>query len=69
MSFKDMKEGRKVVNCYALSNKRVLTIIKGDTKRTRYGCEERCLFRCSISNDGRTEGFKIKTLINNQICE
>ncbi|KAM3287920.1 hypothetical protein P3S67_021350 [Capsicum chacoense] len=69
MTFKDMKEGRQAINYYALANKRALTIIKADTKRTRYGCEEGCPFRCLISKDGKTEGFKIKTLINNHTCE
>ncbi|XP_016582287.2 uncharacterized protein LOC107879869 [Capsicum annuum] len=64
-----MKEGRQAVNYYALASKRALTIIKGDTKRSRYGCEEGCPFRCLISKDGKTEGFKIKTLINNHTCE
>ena len=44
MTFKDMKEGRQVMNYYALANKRALTIIKGDTKRTRYGCDVGCPF-------------------------
>ena len=26
-------------------------------------------FRCLISKDGKTEGFKIKTFINKQTCE
>jgi len=69
MTFKDMKEGRQVLNYYALANKRALTIIKGDTKRTRYGCDEGCPFRCLISRDGKTEGFKIKTFINKHTCE
>ncbi|KAM3397297.1 hypothetical protein P3S68_000809 [Capsicum galapagoense] len=64
-----MKESREAVNYYALANKMALTIIKGDTKRTRYGCGERCLFRCLISKDDRTKWFKIKTLINNHTCE
>uniref|UniRef100_A0A3Q7G1B2 Transposase MuDR plant domain-containing protein n=1 Tax=Solanum lycopersicum TaxID=4081 RepID=A0A3Q7G1B2_SOLLC len=69
MTFKDMKEGRQVMNYYALANKRALTIIKGDTKRTRYGCDIGCPFRCLISKDGKTEGFKIKTFINKHTCE
>jgi len=69
MTFKDMKEGRQVLNYYALANKRALTIIKGDTKRTRYGCDVGCPFRCLISRDGKTEGFKIKTFINKHTCE
>ena len=44
MTFKDMKEGRQVLNYYALANKRALTIIKSDTKRTRYGCDVGCPF-------------------------
>uniref|UniRef100_A0A3Q7J9Q9 Transposase MuDR plant domain-containing protein n=1 Tax=Solanum lycopersicum TaxID=4081 RepID=A0A3Q7J9Q9_SOLLC len=69
MTFKDMKEGRQVMNYYAFANKRALTIIKGDTKRTRYGCDIGCPFRCLISKDGKTEGFKIKTFINKHTCE
>ncbi|XP_055824404.1 uncharacterized protein LOC129892914 [Solanum dulcamara] len=69
ISFKDMKEGRQVVNFYALANKRDLTIIKCDSKRIRYGCEEGCPFRCLISRDDKTEGFKIKTLMNKHTCE
>ncbi|KAH0706388.1 hypothetical protein KY285_010890 [Solanum tuberosum] len=69
MTFKDMKEGRQVLNYYALANKRDLTIIKGHTKRTRYGCDAGCPFRCLISRDGKTEGFKIKTFINKHTCE
>ncbi|KAK4377825.1 hypothetical protein RND71_004121 [Anisodus tanguticus] len=60
MSFKDMEEGRQVVNYYALANKRALTIIKADTSRTRYGCEEGCPFRCLISRDGNSEGSRSK---------
>ncbi|KAM3270437.1 hypothetical protein P3S67_028639 [Capsicum chacoense] len=63
-----MKEGRQAINYYALANKRILTIIKGDKKRTRYDWEEGCPFKCLISKDGKTEGFKIKTLINNHTC-
>ncbi|KAH0645325.1 hypothetical protein KY284_033209 [Solanum tuberosum] len=69
MTFKDMKEGRQVLNYYTLANKRALTIIKGDTKRTRYGCDVRCPFRCLILRDGKTERFKIKTFINKHTCE
>ncbi|KAK4708248.1 hypothetical protein R3W88_029173 [Solanum pinnatisectum] len=47
----------QVLNYYALANKRALTIIKGDTKRTRYGCDEGFPFRCLISRDGKTEAF------------
>ncbi|KAH0651029.1 hypothetical protein KY284_030941 [Solanum tuberosum] len=42
---------------------------EGDTKRTRYGCDVGCPFRCLISRDGKTEGFKIKSFINKHTCE
>uniref|UniRef100_A0A3Q7EQ32 Uncharacterized protein n=1 Tax=Solanum lycopersicum TaxID=4081 RepID=A0A3Q7EQ32_SOLLC len=43
MTFKDMKEGRQVMNYYALANKRALTIIKGFKIKTfinKHTCEE-----------------------------
>lgn len=69
MSVKDMKEGRKIMNYYVLANKRALTIIKADTTRSRYGCEEGHPFRCLISRDDKTEGFMIRTFINKHTYE
>ncbi|XP_019256297.1 PREDICTED: uncharacterized protein LOC109234687 [Nicotiana attenuata] len=69
MSFKDMNEGRKAVNFYALANKKALKLIKCETVRTRWGCQEGCLFRCLISEDGKTGGFTIKTWKDIHTCD
>lgn len=38
-------------------------------KRTGYGCQEGCPFKCLISEDGKTSGLKIKTWKDIHTCE
>ncbi|XP_070014756.1 uncharacterized protein [Nicotiana sylvestris] len=63
MIFKDIPEARKFMNLYALANDYDLTLVKSDTIRVRYVCEDdERPYVCLISKDKRNIGVKIKTL-------
>ncbi|XP_075108708.1 uncharacterized protein LOC142180391 [Nicotiana tabacum] len=68
MTFKDMKEARQFINFYALANKKGLWVVKSDSTRSKYKYDTGCPFVCLISQNGRTVGYKIKTLNPNHNC-
>ncbi|KAK4375410.1 hypothetical protein RND71_006087 [Anisodus tanguticus] len=69
MTFKDLDETRKIVNLFALANKKSLIVDKSDTKRLRYKCIVGCPFAHLISLVGKDPGFKVKTLKIKHNCE
>ncbi|KAM3289691.1 hypothetical protein P3S67_017980 [Capsicum chacoense] len=69
MTFKDKKEAKKVVDLYALANKKPLRVKQSDNTRLRYICEDGCPFVILVSLDGKGPGFKVKTLIGKHTCE
>ncbi|KAM3320971.1 hypothetical protein P3S67_008173 [Capsicum chacoense] len=69
MTFKDKKEAKRVVDLYALANKKPLKVKQSDKTRLRYRCEDGCPFVILVSLDGKGSGFKVKTLIEKHTCE
>ncbi|KAF3659192.1 hypothetical protein FXO38_12803 [Capsicum annuum] len=65
MCFKNLIEAKRVVSYYSIANKKGLQVDKSDTTRLRYVCDVGCLFECLISEDKKSQEFKIKTLNTN----
>ncbi|XP_019257696.1 PREDICTED: uncharacterized protein LOC109235905 [Nicotiana attenuata] len=61
MTFKDIEEARKIVNFYALANRRGLQVVKTDSTRASYKCATGCPFRCYISQDDNSHSYQMKT--------
>ncbi|KAM3336810.1 hypothetical protein P3S68_032510 [Capsicum galapagoense] len=68
MCFKNLKEAKRVVNFYSIANKKGLQVDKSDITRLRYVYDVGCPFECLISEDKKSQGFKIKTLNTNHTC-
>ncbi|MCD7461924.1 hypothetical protein HAX54_047391 [Datura stramonium] len=57
MTFKDIKEARRVVGLYSMANMNALKVLKSDTKRVRYICEEEgCSFVCYMLEMEKVKG-------------
>lgn len=69
MTFKDNKEAKRVMDLYALANKKPLRVKQSDKTRLGYLCEDGCSFVILVSLYGKGPGFKVKTLIKKHTCE
>ncbi|PHT55083.1 Glucan endo-1,3-beta-glucosidase 6 [Capsicum baccatum] len=69
MTFKDKKEAKRVVDLYALTNKKSLRVKQNDRTRLSYTCENGCPFVILVSLDGKGPRFKVKTSIEKHTCE
>ncbi|WOL00674.1 hypothetical protein Cni_G09387 [Canna indica] len=68
MEFTSTKEFKEVIQEYALLNGRALKFKKNDAKRVRVTCQGSCEFVALCSRVGKTNTFRLKTLVDKHMC-